>query len=85
MNTQITEAEILEALAVANAGPSDARTLNEIAAASGIGERRVHRALLAFKAEGRLSVHRVTREGIDGRRTSVPGYTITPAPKRKRG
>jgi hypothetical protein len=83
MTTQITEAEILEALAVANAGPEDARTLNEIVAASCVGKVRVLRALQSLKADGRLQVHRVQREALDGRQSIVPGYTISP--KRKRG
>lgn len=77
----ITEAELLDALATAATGsaPEDARTVSEMAAATGIHERRIRVALRVLTAEGRVGVHTVTRRALDGRMSRVPAYTVAPA------
>lgn len=77
----VTEAELLDALALACAGdaPDDARTVQEMADASGLHIRRVRAALVTLKAQGRLTAYQVTREALDGRAARVPAYTIRPA------
>lgn len=76
----ITEAEILEALALVGNAPDDARTVQEMVAATGYDERKIRRALQVFHAAGRLTAHRVHRAAIDGRNSVVAAYTIAPAP-----
>jgi predicted transcriptional regulator len=80
----ITQAELLDALATASVEPEDARTLAEISAETGVAEKRCRDALHALNAAKRLVVHRVTRIALDGRRATVPAYTILPAKKAKR-
>lgn len=77
----ITTAELLDALASASQGPEHARTMLEIAAETGISPKRVRDALRAYEAQGRLSVHRVSRKAIDGRAATVPAYSILPPQK----
>jgi hypothetical protein len=81
---EITESEILAAIAAEarGNGPKEAKTGPEIRDALSIGEKRFRRAFRQLKREGRLVVHQVMRESIDGRPVMVPAYTITPA-KRK--
>lgn len=82
----ITQTELLEALADCARGESsdDAKTTGEMVDESGLSPRHVLNALQTFKKQGRLRVHRVRREGLDGRRTVVSAYTIAPSPKRKK-
>lgn len=78
----ITEAELYAALAAAapGRGPSEAKTVMEIADEIGQNERTVRRSLSKLKAAGRLVRHAIKREGLDGRTCSVSGYTIVPLP-----
>jgi hypothetical protein len=79
----ISEAELLDALAAATKGsaPEHARTATELAAEHGIALKRMRTALSALKAQGRLQIHTVSREALDGRLSRIAGYTITPAKK----
>ena len=81
---RITESEILEELAKHAAGdaPEDAKTKNELAVAAGVSAQTVVNKLRLFKMQGRLRVHRVMREKIDGNMQPVPAYTILPAKKK---
>lgn len=77
----ITQAELLDALTVAAQGsePEDARTVSDLVAEFGMDARRVRAALAVFKASGRLTVHSITREAIDGRKSRLTAFTIRPA------
>jgi hypothetical protein len=83
---RITEAELHEAVAAAAKGsePADARTGVEICAATGMDVRKLRMSLHALQAAGRLVVHKVTRQALDGRMSKVAAYTILPPPKKKR-
>lgn len=85
MSMRITESDLLDALSLATNGdgPEDARTLNELITEKKIPRDRMLDALKALRSAGRLTVHRVMRETIDGRRTPVPAYTIAPKLKAK--
>ena len=87
--TRITESELLDALtlATAGAGPAEARTCAEIVEETGIALGRVRKALKEAKRAGRLNIHSVSREALNGSRIFVAGYTITPAspPAKRRG
>lgn len=80
----ITEGDLLDALVTASAAPEDARTVAEIQQTTGIGEKRLRRAMLALQSDGRLQVHRVVRRSLDGRAVLVPAYTVTPKRKGKK-
>lgn len=77
---KITEAELFDALAAVTAAPDDARTVRELADATGVSTTRTKAALQRLAAAGRLQVHRVTRVRIDGQSQLVPAYTIRGAP-----
>lgn len=83
MATQVTEADLLDALAEATRGegPDDARTVAELSDEAGISVKRVRAALVTLKKAGRLHAHVVVREALDGRAAKVPAYTILPAKK----
>jgi hypothetical protein len=82
---RISEAELFEALALAaGTEPEDARTGAELCAATGMDVRKLRVALHALSAAGRLVVHKVTRQALDGRMAKVAAYTILPPPKKKR-
>lgn len=75
---QITEAEILDALAAAVAvPPEEARTADELVEHTGLSLNRVRAALKEYQKLGRLQVHKALRPGIDGRQIYRPAYTIT--------
>lgn len=76
----ITEAEILDAIAATarGSGPKEARTLTEIAEASGMGDKRVRRALKQLKAQGRLVRHVVMRPRLDDTLFPCSAFTIKP-------
>jgi DNA-binding transcriptional regulator PaaX len=76
----ISESELLEAIATAGvgAGPEEARTVAELCDTIGTGHLRVRKGLHLLKKAGRLQVHRVLREGLDGRLSTVAAYTISP-------
>lgn len=80
----ITEQEILDALAASlrGSGPAEAKTVLEIAAQTGISEKRARTALQRLKAQGRLQVHRVLRPRLDDTMFPTSAYTILPAKKR---
>lgn len=80
---KISESELLDALAAAAVGssPEEAKTAGELAEAFGLSHPAARKALAVLKKQGRLQVHTVSREGIDGRLSRIAGYTI--APKRK--
>lgn len=82
----VTESELLAALAAAmpTAAPEDAKTVQQLAAAANVPTSRIVKALHALHAQGRLVPHRVPHVAIDGRRCTVPAYTILPAKKAKR-
>ena len=82
----ITEQELIAALsaAIKSDAPEDARTVAQLAAASGVPASRVVKTLNALHAEGRVVPHRVPHVAIDGRHCTVPAYTILPPPKGKR-
>jgi DNA-binding transcriptional regulator PaaX len=83
----ITESEILDALALAaqerGEGAKDARTAKELCEATGKSQLAVRQALQRLKKEGRLVVHWVPRELLDGRVRAIVAYTILPAKKKK--
>lgn len=83
---QITEAEVLAALAAAapGNGPEEARTQTEIAKASGVGVKKVREAMQILKAQGRLMTHRVTRTRLDDTTYPCSAFTILPPPTRRR-
>lgn len=80
---EITQNELVEALAKANAAPSEARTVNELVVATGWTPTRVRMALGKLSAAGRVEIHQVLRLAINGMHKRVPAYTIKPAPKRR--
>lgn len=77
---EITQNELLEELARYAAGdaPESAKTVQELAFAANISDGVVHKRLKLLQRQGRLRVHRVLRERIDGRMNPVPAYTILP-------
>lgn len=79
----ITEAEILDALAAAakGTGPKSAKTIAEMADDTRRSLPKVRTALARLKRDGRLVVHQVIREGLDGRQCRVSAYTILPKKK----
>ena len=85
MSFSITEADLFEALYAAAGGtaPPEARTMEEIRRDTGIGEKRLRRAMKKLRDAGRLQVHDIMRRDLANRRIVVPGYTISPAKKRK--
>lgn len=83
MATVITQNELLEALAQANAAPAEARTVNELIALTGWEVKKVRAAIGKLAMQDRIEVHRVKRTTISGLPISVPAYAIKPAPKRK--
>lgn len=85
MASVITQNELLEALAAAvpSGGPADARTVGEMSAETGLQEFKIRQALKILLTQQRLTAHRVHRDSIDGRKMSVPAYTIAPVRKRK--
>lgn len=77
----ITESELMDALAdaIRSEAPEDARTVRQLAEIAGVPESRVNKTLRALHAQGRVTAHRVPHVGVDGRRCTVPAYTIRPA------
>ena len=82
---QITQAELLEAIADASRGtaPTEARTVAELVEETGRGVAAIRRALQGLARQGRLGVHRVQRTDITGRPATLPAYTVTPAKRKK--
>lgn len=77
----LTEAAVLDALTRAlDVVPTDAKTAEEIAAATGVPIRRIREGLQRIQREGRLQRHSVPRTYIDGRIVPKPAYTILPKP-----
>ena len=77
----ITEAELIDALssAMRSDAPEDARTVRQLADLAGVPESRIAKILRTLNAQGRVTPHRVPHVGVDGRRMTVPAYTIRPA------
>lgn len=84
MATVITQAELLEALAQANAAPAEARTVNELEVLTGWNKHRIRDAIGKLAMQDRIVVHQVKRRQIDGNMRTVPAYAIVAAPKPKR-
>lgn len=82
---EITTDEIFDALAEAarerGKGPKGARTVEEMAVKTGRRPQMIREALMRLKKAGRLVVHSVPRERLDGFVRAVPAYTILPAKK----
>jgi hypothetical protein len=78
----LTENEIYEVIFNAararGQGPEGARTVNELAEATGKSVKLVRAALLALKKQGRLIPHRVHRERLDGAMGATTAYTVIP-------
>lgn len=74
----LTESDVLAALVAVSEAPDDARTMIEIAAATGFSRGKVRQDLERLANDGRLLVHRVVRRKIDGNTQIVPAYTIRP-------
>lgn len=72
----ITEAELLEALAVSTSAPDNALTAEELAIKGKCSPGKVRNVLRALSLEGRLVVHRVRRSRVDGVACTVPAYTV---------
>lgn len=83
MATLITQNDLLDALAEANAAPAEARTVKELEVLTGWHKRRIHDAIGRLAMQNRIALHTVRRTGIDGRNAKVTAYTILPPPKRK--
>lgn len=81
-SVKVSESELLAAVEASIAGPSEARTLNEIAAANDLTPLQTKRVLHILQSQGRLIAHRVRRPRMDGIMTVVSAYTILPTKKR---
>lgn len=79
----VTQAEIIAELEQVGTAPTDARTTQELAEATGFSRAKVQQDLGKLHRAGRLLVHRVVRRKLDGKSQIVPAYTI--APKKKAG
>lgn len=77
MAIEVTQAELLEALALAQKDEPDGQTVNEMAAATGVHRKRVLEALHALQSQGRLIVGQARRPTIAGKAMPIPVYTIT--------
>lgn len=77
----ISDSEIMQALTAASggSGPDEARTVAELCQITKQTDTRVRSALKQLKLSGRLELHRVRRESLDGRMAVVTGYTVKPA------
>ena len=74
----ISESELLEALAssLSTKGAAEARTLRDLQRETGIGDKRLRRALCAMQDDGLLELHWVRRDGLNGRPQLVPAYAL---------
>jgi hypothetical protein len=79
---QITESDILAELARLGTAPSDAMTIMELVDATGFSRGKVQQDLGKLHRAGRILVHRVKRQRLDGQMTTVPAYTVTKGKKR---
>lgn len=55
---------------------SEGLSMNEIAAQTGMGETWISKQLQMIQAQGKLVVSFTSRPGIDGRKKSIPVYSI---------
>lgn len=84
MSSEITEAELLQAIQEAAAthntpdDPDGAFRVAEVAAALGWSSKRVISALWKVQAEGKLQRTKVWRMDLAGRRMPVPAYRLLP-------
>ncbi len=83
MATVITQNELLDALAKANAAPAEARTVRELAEFTGWPEKRIRDAIGKLAMQDRIAVHQVKRTRINGQSNTVAAYTILPPPSAK--
>lgn len=56
--------------------PADAKTADELRRATGLSRDRISKYLHLLKDAGRLQVHRVKREALDGSLKWYPAYTV---------
>lgn len=56
--------------------PDDAKTAIELQKATGLSRDRISKYLHLLKDAGRLQVHRVKREALDGSLKWYPAYTV---------
>lgn len=78
---KISEAELLDALALAAPGqaPENARTCAELAALAGLGDNAIQERIRKLHAQGRVVVHKVYRPNVAGVMVQKPAYTFLPA------
>jgi hypothetical protein len=78
----LTESDVLAELARVGPAPEDARTMLELADATGYSRAKVQQEIGRLHRAGRVVVHRVTRQRLDGNFQVVPAYTIRPKAKK---
>lgn len=79
---EVSEADLLAALSESQRpGPESARSVADMAEATGVSVGMVRKALQRLQRDGRLTVHLARRPSIAGAFRAVPVYTIT---KKKR-
>lgn len=79
--------EVLQELEAASKQRKSAdgyHTVNEMMAATGWGQAKTRKAMLALKAQGRLTMARVDRENLAGSLQPTIAYRILPAKRGKR-
>ncbi len=76
----ITLAELLDALHTASEAPEDAQTVAQMAEAMRVRGSTINTALRSLHKQGRVKAYRVPHVGVDGRRMTIPAYTILPKP-----
>lgn len=80
----LTESDVLAALVKVSAAPEDARTMVELADATGFSRAKVRNDLAKLHRQGQLLAHRVVRRKMDGNAQIVPAYTIAPKKRTKK-
>lgn len=80
----ITEAELLDELALAAPGkaPANARTTMELAQMAGLSHDAIQERIKRLHALGRVVVHTVYRPNVTGKMVQKPAYTFLKAKKR---
>ena len=83
MSTIITIDELYAEYEKVGLGPdkSEFKTVNELSDIWNVRIGKVRELLKYCKNENRLVLSKVTVEGIDGRKSSVPAYKILPSKK----
>lgn len=80
---EITQDELIEALASAGAAPTEARTVAELEASTGWPARKIRDAIGRLAMQDRIAVHQVKRPQINGTMRLVSAYAILPKRKTK--